>query len=43
MLKQARRQGGSPATQDDLRKRVDALISDRSKRKDAIKLRFVIE
>ncbi|MCX2894862.1 DUF6079 family protein [Stenotrophomonas lactitubi] len=43
MLKQARRQGGSPATLDDLRKRFDALISDRSKRKDATKLRFVIE
>ncbi|MCW3604450.1 DUF6079 family protein [Burkholderia cenocepacia] len=36
-------QGGSPATPDDLRKRFDALISDRSKGKDATKLRFVIE
>lgn len=43
MLKQARRQGGSPATQDDLRKRFDALISDCSKSKHATKLRFVIE
>lgn len=42
-IKQALLQGGSPATPDDLRKRFDALISDRSKGKDATKLRFVIE
>jgi len=42
-IKQALLQGGSPATPDDLRKRFDALISDRSKGKDASKLRFVIE
>ena len=41
-IKQALLQGGSPATPDDLRKRFDALISDRSKGKDASKLRFVI-
>ncbi len=42
-IKHALLQGGSPATPDDLRKRFDALISDRSKGKDATKLRFVIE
>ncbi len=42
-IKQALLQGGSPATPDDLRKRFDALISDRSKGKDATKLRFVVE
>ncbi|GHT88018.1 hypothetical protein FACS1894116_10080 [Betaproteobacteria bacterium] len=36
-------EGGSPATPDELRKRFDALISDRSKGKDASKLRFMIE
>ena len=34
---------GSPATPDELRKRFDALISERGKGKDATKLRFVIE
>ena len=42
-IKQALLQGGSPATPDDLRKRFDAFISDRSKGKDASKLRFVVE
>jgi len=42
-LRQALLQGGSPATPDELRKRFDALISERGKGKDATKLRFVIE
>ena len=42
-LRQALLQGGSPATPEELRKRFDALISERSKGKDATKLRFVIE
>ena len=42
-LRQALLQGGSPATPEELRKRFDALISERGKGKDATKLRFVIE
>lgn len=42
-IKQALLQGGSPCTPHELRKRFDALTSDRSKGKDASKLRFVIE
>ncbi|HGN1363254.1 TPA: DUF6079 family protein, partial [Pseudomonas aeruginosa] len=42
-LRQALLQGGSPATPEELRKRFDALISERAKGKDASKLRFVIE
>jgi hypothetical protein len=42
-LRQALLQGGSPATPDELRKRFEALISERSKGKDASKLRFVVE
>lgn len=42
-LRQALLHGGSPATPEELRKRFDALISERGKGKDATKLRFVIE
>jgi hypothetical protein len=42
-IKKALLFGGSPATPEDLRKRFDALISERSKGKDASKLRFVVE
>ena len=35
--------GGSPATPDDLRKRFEAFINERSRGKDASKLRFVVE
>lgn len=42
-IKQALLSGGSPATPDDLRKRFEALLSDRCKGKDASKLRFVVE
>jgi hypothetical protein len=35
--------GGIPASPEDLRKRFDALLNERSKGKDASKLRFVIE
>ncbi|WP_244105277.1 DUF6079 family protein [Burkholderia ambifaria] len=42
-LRQALLQGGAPVTPDELRKRFDALISERGKGKDATKLRFVIE
>ena len=42
-LRQALLQGGSPATHEELRKRFDALISERGKGKDVTKLRFVIE
>jgi hypothetical protein len=42
-LRQALLQGGSPATPEELKKRFDALISERGKGKDATKLRFVIE
>ena len=43
MLFRSLLQGGSPATPDELRKRFDALISERGKGKDSAKLRFVIE
>ena len=42
-LRQTLLAGGSPATPEELRKRFDMLISERGKRKDASKLRFVIE
>ncbi len=42
-LRDALLKGGSPATPEELRKRFDALITERSKGKDATKLRFVIE
>lgn len=35
--------GGSPATPDDLRKRFEAFINERSRGKDVSKLRFVVE
>lgn len=35
--------GGSPATPDDLRKRFETFINERSRGKDASKLRFVVE
>jgi len=42
-IKQALLQGGSPATPEDLRKRFEGLLNDRSKGKDTTKLRFVVE
>ena len=42
-IKSALLQGGSPATQDDLRKRFENFLLDRSKGKDASKLRFVVD
>ncbi|MDU0365110.1 DUF6079 family protein [Rhizobium sp. 25PS6] len=36
-------EGGSPATPDDLRKRFERFLNDRSKGKDVTKLRFVVE
>ena len=42
-ITQALLSGGSPATPDDLRKRFEALLSERCKGKDASKLRFVVE
>jgi hypothetical protein len=42
-LRQALLHGGSPATLDELSKRFNTLISERTKGKDASKLRFVIE
>ena len=38
----ALRQGGSPATLDDPRKRFETFLNDPCKSKDASKLRFVI-
>ncbi len=35
--------GGSPATPEDLRKRFESFLTERSKGKDASKLRFVVE
>lgn len=42
-IKLALLQGGSPATQEDLRKRFETFLLDRSKGKDASKLRFVVD
>lgn len=42
-LKQVLFQGGSPATQEDLRKRFDNFINERCKGKDSTRLRFVVE
>jgi hypothetical protein len=42
-IRSALLQGGSPATQEDLRKRFDNFLLDRCKGKDASKLRFVVE
>jgi hypothetical protein len=42
-IKTALLQGGSPATQEDLRKRFEAFLLDRSKGKDTSKLRFVVD
>lgn len=36
-------EGGSPVTPDELRKRFDALVTDRCKGKETSKLRFVVE
>jgi hypothetical protein len=42
-IRNALLQGGSPATPEDLRKRFESFLTDRSKGKDASKLRFVVE
>ena len=42
-IREALLAGGSPATPDDLRKRFEAFINERSRGKDASKLRFVVE
>jgi len=42
-IKKALLQGGSPATPEDLRKRFEALLTDRCKGKDTSKLRFIVE
>jgi hypothetical protein len=42
-IRQALLTGGAPATDVDLRKRFDLLLNERSKGKDATKLRFVVE
>ncbi len=42
-IKQALLAGGSPATPEDLRRRFESFITERSKGKDASKLRFVVE
>jgi Family of unknown function (DUF6079) len=42
-IRKALLQGGSPATPEDLRKRFESFLTERSKGKDASKLRFVVE
>jgi hypothetical protein len=42
-IKKALLQGGSPTTPEDLRKRFEALLTDRCKGKDTSKLRFIVE
>jgi hypothetical protein len=42
-IRQALRSGGSPATPDELRRRLEVFLNERCKGKDAAKLRFVIE
>lgn len=42
-IRQALLEGGSPVTPDELRKRFDALVTDRCKGKETSKLRFVVE
>ena len=42
-IRKALLHGGSPATPEDLRKRFESFLTERSKGKDASKLRFVVE
>ncbi len=42
-IRKALLQGGSPAAPEDLRKRFESFLTERSKGKDASKLRFVVE